>query len=142
VDAIKEYRHIAGYQHEFGDAKSFRQGYRQGFRAAYGDAFRGIPYRGINQVREAAQGHSLTADWKEFDKAASTGYDAGYATAQHDSMPPSAVQQASEHCPASHYNHDYCEGFSRGYRLGYSDGFVDQQSHLAQAVRAGAAESQ
>lgn len=136
VNRLKEYRRVAGYRREFGDSGSFRRGYRQGFRAAYEDALRGVSFRGIDQIRHAAQGVSLTADSKEFDQAASAGYDAGFAAGQQDSTPPSAPQRTSEVCPASHDGTDYCQGFSRGFLLGYADGFVNQSSQLAHTARA------
>jgi hypothetical protein len=142
VNLLKEYRHVAGYRREFGDSGSFRRGYQHGFRAAYEDALRGTSFRGIDQIRHAAQGASLTADSKEFDQAASAGYDAGFAAGQQDSTPPSAVQQTSEACPASGNDNGYCEGFSRGFQLGYSDGSVSQSSELTRTARAGVTGSQ
>lgn len=143
VDLIKDYRRVAGYRREFGDSGSFRRGYRQGFRAAYEDALHGTSFRGIDQVRHVAQGDRLAADWKEFDQAASAGYDAGFVAGQRDSTPPpSGLQQTYQHCPAGRDSTDYCEGFSRGFRLGYSDGFVNQSSQVTHTARAGVAGTQ
>jgi hypothetical protein len=136
VSEIREFHRTSGYRSGFGDQSYFHLGYQQGFRAAYEDALHGIPFRGINQLRQAAEGRSLAGQRKDFDRAISAGYDAGYTTALRNTRPVVNARYNAEGCQSSHKDAAYCDAYGRGFLVGYSDGSVNQHSHLAETARA------
>jgi hypothetical protein len=136
VSEIREFHHASGYRSGFGDQSYFHLGYQQGFRAAYEDALRGIPFRGISQLQQASKGQTLAARRKDFDRAISAGYDAGYTAALREA-PPVTNARYDGRCQSSHKGAAYCDAYGRGFLVGYSDGSVNQHSHLTETAQAG-----
>lgn len=133
---VKEYRQVPGYRAEFGDRSYFRLGYRQGFRAAYADALTGEHFRGVEQMRAAAEGIKGDHKSKQFDQALSAGYDAGRVRALEYGAQPE-LRYIRTHCLATRRNASYCDPYARGFNIGYADGFVLQRSRRMETARAG-----
>jgi hypothetical protein len=144
ISQIKEYRECtAGYRAEFGEKQFFKLGYQQGFREGYSDSIRGLEFRAVQQVRKISEGMNATPPpaftEREFDRAFSSGYDAGrdagintgaakYADATNlcqSKMPRAEAQKQGE----------YCDAFSRGFSLGFSDGQTSQPARHMETAK-------
>jgi hypothetical protein len=127
----------SGYSSEFGPRRIFDRGFQAGLKAGYGDGYSGRTFRAVDTLRsvgEALGPDSFSADPAHvyFDQGFLTGYDNGLASAASNH---SSVAQMDFHhvsCEPFHpaRQHDlaaagsYCEGYRRGFALGYDDGFV------------------
>lgn len=128
VKTLEEFRHPAGYRHDFGDKGDFQRGYERGFLAGYGDGIHGREFRGIEEAKRVAAGLSASAAGPEFDR----GFAVGYTTA-FDQGPAAMVAAGAERCPAvstGAAQADYCDGFRRGFRLGAADGELNPQTEI------------
>lgn len=126
----------SGYQRAFGNEQEFRGAYRLGFSAGYGDAMAGREFRAVRTVRRAADGlidppdpgpsTSIT-----FDRGFGQGYEsgkvhgevAGRDQAAYNSTPSACVAGAH---PSAGLSQDFCDGYGRGYLLGYDDGYLSR----------------
>jgi hypothetical protein len=135
---LKEFHRSAGYRPEFGDRGYFRLGYQQGFRAGYADVLRGGSFRGITQLRQAADGYGDSkARNKEFDQAVSAGYSAGHVQGLREFRTGSEFPSASRNCLSSRHSTSYCDGYGRGFGIGYADAIAARGPRRTEAVRAG-----
>jgi len=121
----------SGYESAFGARKSFEQGFALGIKAGYGDGYAGHAFRAVAELRRASKALDLQAPVQDpknlnFDTGVVSGYHDGFDRAasgrsepQIDlrsvscAQPPATVKAAEEF---------YCDGYRRGYLLGYGDG--------------------
>ncbi len=126
-EKLDAFREVAGYERRFGDQKSFAKGYYQGFRVGYDDGTNLRPFRALSEVRAAGRG--LLADRsvpsKPFDEALTTGYKQGVVHGRNDAG-GGVARNALTPCHPADRSGEYCDAYDRGYRLGYSDGYVTQ----------------
>jgi hypothetical protein len=122
-----------GYQPSFGDKKAFKHGFEQGQRTGYGDAYRGDSFRGVAEVRRAAQGMSAeAAQREEFDQAVSHGYEAGWQAGLRRPLTSLDPREAAKACQGSSFTGGLCDAYARGFGLGYADAAL---FHEDKAVR-------
>ncbi|MFB3813777.1 MAG: hypothetical protein ACE14L_06660 [Terriglobales bacterium] len=115
------------HRKEYGDKRYFCDGYQQGFRAAYTDALQGSVFRGEAEVRRAAEGlNHPVLQYKEFDQAISSGYDAGHKQGRSGTA-VSLSEKSAEHCLAGGRTPGYCEVYARGFSIGFYDALVTQR---------------
>jgi hypothetical protein len=130
ISQIKEFRDCTdGYRPDFGDKKFFKLGYQQGFREGYSDSIRGVEFRAVAETRKIAEGINVNPPAKfserDFDRAFSSGYDAGRDAATNGSKveyPDTTNLCDSKMSRSEAQKQDYCDAFGRGYSLGFSDG--------------------
>jgi flagellar biosynthesis/type III secretory pathway protein FliH len=125
-----------GYSPQFGPKKSFETGFEAGLRAGYSDGFMGRSFRGVEVTRALAKAleRAFPADssGQYFDQGLATGYGQGFQKgtaapglampleASVITCPQSRPQNTSDAAAES----SYCEGYRRGYVLGYTDAVV------------------
>lgn len=142
----KEQKHFKeaahSYRKEYGDKKSFLEGYRSGFRVGYADGFKGIDFRAVQMLRDLAQ-DLPDIDPKAspiLDTALTKGYDDGRKNGLGDGRANADYRPDGSDCelalrfkeaPAKFY----CSVYSLGYRFGYSDGFHNQRPQPSLARR-------
>jgi hypothetical protein len=127
----------SGYSSQFGSRRIFEGGFQAGLKAGYGDGFWGRPFRAVDILRSLAvalEPASFSADPGHvyFDKGFLLGYDNGFvsAGAHHSSLARMDFHQVQ--CEESSTGTQralvaagsYCEGYRRGFALGYEDGFL------------------
>jgi flagellar biosynthesis/type III secretory pathway protein FliH len=135
---VKEFK--AGktyYSPQFGNRTQFVDGYEDGFRVGYADAYAGKEYRAARTSRALAEalqpntGNSRPDG--NFDQGFSKGYKLGLKTGlEHgrenvEYAPQSDVCDASDSVKKDATN-PYCKAFGLGYELGYSDGYNNQRT--------------
>lgn len=125
-------KNVRGYRRNFGDKRSFEGGYRQGVRVGYSDAFAGRAFRAVRELQSvagvAAQNAQAQPD-PTFDKGFSAGYTSGQQQGLHDGRVEAMSAPAVPACPPAHGNsaepQTFCAAYLGGYRVGYSDGFIN-----------------
>lgn len=131
VKEHEKYRKICGYRPEYGDRSTFERGYRKGYAVGYVDSYSGRSFRAMQLVSEARTATSVSApngSVANFDRAFMLGYDAGQTQGLEDGRAnANAAALESVQC----HDAENCEAYRDGYRLGYSDGFVNQRDHRA-----------
>jgi hypothetical protein len=116
-----------GYRSNFGDKHVFLQGFQQGLLTGYGDAYHGVVFRGVADVRRAAEGVSADiAGKKDFDRAIWAGYQAGWQEGKRNPLTSIDPHASAKTCLAARHNAAYCDPYGRGFGLGYADGSVVQ----------------
>lgn len=134
VKEFKEYKKVTGYQKQYGARQLFEQGYRNGFKVAYADSYRGRSFRAVLLERQAAP-LAATAANQAFDSAFQQGYIKGQTQGLADGRASSVPSDTLAKCtgPARYAKGgesdtpaQYCNAFDSGYRLGYGDGFANQ----------------
>ncbi len=134
-EKIRGFRDSVGYQRAFGGKQLFREGYQEGFRVGYADSFTGRRFRALSALERAAdglQGSTPPVPNKSFDEGFATGYDAGRREGLREARNGLGLHQRA--APCGDHNGDYCDGYGRGFRMGYADGYVNQAPQ-AVAVR-------
>lgn len=134
LSQVKGYRECAGYRSEFGDKKFFKLGYEQGFREGYQDALSGRSFRAVALARRISDGVADSGGLPEteFDSAFSRGYDSGRgagSAAETDQVDESYTNRVCvSRIPRSEMKNQaaFCDAFSRGFLLGFSDGHVNR----------------
>ncbi len=120
----------SGYRREFGDKKFFETGYRNGYNVGYADGISGRVFRAVNAIVEAGgletTKNTLLTPSRNFDAAFSTGYRAGEFKGLADGRHNLHSASTTPPCPAQNADGDYCATYVEGYRMGYSDGYVNQ----------------
>src|SRR5262249_37901526 len=127
----------SGYSSLFGSRRVFDEGFQAGLKAGYGDGFSGRAFRAVDTLRSVAgalEAESFSGDpgHVHFDQGCLIGYDHGFASAvsHHSSLAQMDFHQVScEPSPAALRRDfagagSYCEGYRRGFALGYDDGSV------------------
>lgn len=124
------------YSPAFGPRKSFEAGFQQGIKAGYVDGFAGRLFRGLENLRLSAA--ALNQDPAPtdprniyFDQGFSTGYDQGFDGAGKNNPSGPTVDVSRITCSEQPdkkmqeaVKGTFCEGYRRGYLLGYADGIV------------------
>ncbi len=119
----------SGYRPEFGDKGLFRAGYKSGLLTGYADGAAGRRFRAVAVVLEAF-GPVAVPDTADLDRALRAGYSAGQKRGLSDGRNRLPFQTQAGDCRLSLRASDsiqFCDAFARGYRMGYSDGYVNQQ---------------
>jgi hypothetical protein len=121
------------FKKEYGDKRTFVEGYQSGFRTGYADAFDGSEFRAVQNLRELA--HELPQVDPHatpiLDLAISDGYLDGVRSGLNDGRISADYRPDGSDCelalrfkePPAKF---FCSVYSLGYRLGYSDGFHNQ----------------
>jgi hypothetical protein len=146
LNLIKDYRDPdGGYQSHFGDKQYFRSGYKQGFREGYSDSIHGGQFRAIEQTEKVAagltKGSAVDLKGKEFDRAFSTGYDAGRENGIGSSRDIPDFEHVANVCqsrlPRSEAKHpnEYCDAYTRGYTLGFDNGQASRMTRRTQTAK-------
>jgi hypothetical protein len=126
-----------GYQPTFGDKHVFMQGFQQGLHIGYEDAYRDDVFRGIAQVRRAAEGVTAEdAGKRDFDKAVAAGYMAGLQEGKRHPLTSTDSKSPGKTCVAERRPAVYCDAYGRGFSLGYADGSLVQTGRGAQTAQA------
>lgn len=138
------FKKICGYRGEFGDRKTFDEGYRKGYAVGYTDSYAGRNFRAMQLVSEAKlqepPGTPATPD-PQFDRAFIAGYESGQKVGLEDGRAATAVAALdSIDCGSiagadGKNKSDDCSAYRRGYRLGYSDGYTNQHESGAVFAR-------
>jgi hypothetical protein len=134
VKSFRQFKAAAShYKKDFGDRGSFISGYESGFRVGYADAMEGLEFRAVLNMRE------LSKELPEVDRAATPvlneaitrGYGDGVKSGLNDGRTSADYRPDGSDCelalrfkePPAKF---FCNVYSLGYRLGYSDGFHNQ----------------
>ena len=136
VLANGKYRKRDVYRPTFGSRHLFEAGYRSGLRVGYSDAFFERPFRAVAAVDQAVSA-SLPKSENEvpnvyFDDAVATGYKTGQVQGLSDGRSSVAARTLPADCPGaatSRHRPNTCGAFQFGYRIGYQDGYTNQQPH-------------
>jgi hypothetical protein len=143
ISKVKDAREPVGYRREFGNKRVFESAYRQGLRVGYADGMAGRAFRAIAELEAIAALAGGPAQIQP-DAAFDEGFSAGYASGQRQGIedgrrdptyapplpacPPTAVQ--------AHSQQTYCTAYTGGYRIGYSDGFINVARRATAQVEA------
>ena len=146
VKRLKAFRAAdAGHRREFGNRDQFRTAYRKGFTAGYADATAGRDFRAVSAVRRAADGLlDLPAEDDQhatFDRGFRDGYESGQVhgevagrdRASYDSSPIGCALGAP---PPPGQSQDFCDGYARGYLMGFDDGYLARRPGIERDVTA------
>jgi hypothetical protein len=123
----------SGYESAFGARKSFEHGFTLGINAGYGDGYAGHAFRAVAELRRASEALDLQAPVQDpqnlnFDTGVASGYRDGFDRAASGRSEP-GIDLRSVSCAQSPVTDKaieefYCDGYRRGYLLGYGDGAV------------------
>lgn len=126
------------YQHSFGNRDMFVNGYEQGFRVGYADAFYGRDFRAARELRTLSQqmqdiggqqqntGSHQLSNSSEFDKGIADGYKKGVNNGLNDARSSKAYHPENSECSRKSNDGQFCPAHRLGYELGYSDGYNNQ----------------
>jgi hypothetical protein len=143
LSELKDYRELAGYRKGFGDKGFFKRGYEQGFRQGYKDAVSGRAFRAIAEARSISESMPQTGNLPEhdFDVAFSHGYDAGRQAASRSDAHQVGIADKNGICAAGLPQSEagnkaaFCDAFSRGFLLGFSDAHVRRPDEGTETAR-------
>jgi hypothetical protein len=128
-----------GYKREYGDKKSYMQGYVYGYRAGYADSYSGHEFRGnqelidfatdvpalVNQgpdVGKVVSNYLPRPDTYTFDAGITAGYKDGASSTEATTYAPGLGAFASERCQVEHQlQTTFCNGYAIGFLLGKDD---------------------
>lgn len=116
----------SGYHDAFGDRRIFEEGFRQGLRVAYADGYFGRSFRAIQSLHQVEPELASGLAAQLLDRAIADGYDSGLTRGLTDGRRGAPFVDVSSACDRSDVA--YCNVFTGGYRLGYSDGYLNQRS--------------
>ncbi len=132
------------YQKGFGDKKSFIDGYEDGFSVGYADAYKGLEFRAVLNLRELSQDlpHVEPQAAPILDTAIMRGYTDGRKSGLADGRVEADYRPDGSDCELSLRFKSapapfYCGVYALGYRLGYADGFTNQHPRQAERRIAG-----
>ena len=127
------------YQRSFGNRDMFVNGYEQGFRVGYADAFYGRDFRAARELRTLTQQMQDTGALQqtvasgqisgssEFDKGIADGYKQGLTNGLNDARSSKAYHPENSECSRKSTDGQFCPAHRLGYELGYSDGYNNQR---------------
>ena len=101
------------YDSSFGPKDRFKTGYREGFRAGYGDSLQNRRFRAVDAAR-ASSGGITGNSGSAFDIGFEGGFRAAAAANAEDAALPCDAQTANNQ---RMIKAGYCEGFARGVRF-------------------------
>jgi hypothetical protein len=114
------------YKVGFGSKDHFKAGFQDGFRVGYSEATRGLTFRAIASLGQAAVGLTNKPEFATaFDKGFYDGYQSGRQQGSDDGREHSAFNPINPPClglPAA-----YCDAFGRAFEVGYGDGYRNQR---------------
>ncbi len=132
VKARHDERPEQHYRSGYGDKALFSEGFKIGMRAGYSDSVGGHKFRAISELRKAAEGLEQTSASKPFDRAFYEGFVNGERQGATDPHLLTDFAGVGSTCLQQHAkagDHDqYCDGYSRGFQLGYGDGRAEFQA--------------
>lgn len=124
------------YRKRFGERRHFLRGFAQGLRVGYADGIRGVEFRAVAETRKLAEGLEAVeqlppARRKIFESGVMEGYELGLRQGllegrSRTPLPDDIVVATAQVTEALPQPEDYKSGFARGYRLGYTDGYLNQ----------------
>ncbi|MCU1284655.1 MAG: hypothetical protein JWO13_1005 [Acidobacteriales bacterium] len=137
-DANKKVARVTGYRHEFGDKKSYMQGFASGYRAGYADSYSGQAFRSTQELTDLAaqvapdaisqtpavprRSYLPKMTTYSFDAGVGRGYQDGFSSAESTAYAPGLGQLATAKCEAEHMAQpDFCGGYGAGFLLGKDD---------------------
>jgi len=130
ISKTKEVKPSDGYRREFGDKHAFEHGYRQGVRVGYADGISGRTFRALKQLEPlhpAPADANVSAD-AIFDRGFSMGYMSGQTQGLMDGRREVSFNPPLPECPPPGKGveaQSFCSAYIGGYRVGYSDGFIN-----------------
>lgn len=135
-----------GYQPEFGSRHSFEHGFQSGLKAGYSDGYAGRSFRAIAEFRSLSTSLNGRAEPAANDAPFDNGVLAGYTQGlDHAPSSPSAADldfhlvSCPKSAPSGSHGptpQTYCDGYQRGYVLGWADGAILGPEHgLLEASR-------
>jgi flagellar biosynthesis/type III secretory pathway protein FliH len=125
-----------GYSSQFGPKKSFEAGFESGLPAGYSDGFMGRSFRGVEVTRSLARAleraFPAESSGQYFDQGLASGYGQGFQKGTAAPALAMPLEASMVTCPQPHSlntpdvaaESSYCEGYRRGYVLGYTDAVV------------------
>ncbi len=130
VARMPEFKECVGYRPQFGDKKIFHNGYREGFRVGYADGMAQRSFRAIAEIESIATGMAEDDQpSRQFDRGFALGYRSGQQQGLHDGRIQTTYQTPNPACPSDSAlpgsGEGFCAAFVSGFRVGYSDGFVN-----------------
>jgi hypothetical protein len=115
------------YRQGYGDKSLFVAGFKLGMRAGYADSIGAVPFRAISEMRSASDGVDAGPDSKRFDRGFYEGFLNGNLQGEKNThaadlgaISNTCRQQHAADKPAD--GQQYCDGYTRGFRVGYDDG--------------------
>lgn len=114
---------------QFGDRRRFNDGFVNGFKVGYTDAYGGREFRAAREARELIRTMPavIAADNSRLDEAIASGYGQGQRAGLEDGRRDSQFAPDRAHCTTFSESNEACAGFTMGYRLGYFDGYLNQR---------------
>jgi hypothetical protein len=118
----------AHYRAMYGDKTMFLAGFKSGMRAGYGDSIAGVPFRAVTEMRQASNGlaPAAAAGATQFDRGVYEGFLNGERQGAGDPHILSDFAGVTSSCLAQQSGkgetQQYCDGYTRGFQLGYDDG--------------------
>jgi len=115
------------YRSNYGDKGLFVAGYKLGMRAGYADSLGGVPFRALDEMRLAANGLPSGSS-KYFDRGVYEGFVNGERQGAKNALARIDLEVVSNTCMAQKAavnpaeSVPYCDGYVRGFQLGFSDG--------------------
>ena len=126
VKAHRDVRPDLHYRSAYGDKALFSAGFKLGMRAGYADSVGGKEFRAISGLRTAADGLAAGTASKHFDRAFYEGFLSGQRQGSTDPHVVTDFAPIGSTClqqNAKAGDHEqYCDGYARGFQLGYGDG--------------------
>lgn len=116
------------YRPTYGDKGMFVAGFKLGLRAGYADSVGGVPFRAITEMRNVSDGLATAQGSAHFDRGFYDGFLNGDLQGAKDSRPSADLGSISNACRQQHASgqpadgQQYCDGYTRGFRVGYDDG--------------------
>ena len=119
------------YRPTYGDKTLFVAGFKLGMRAGYSDSIAGIAFRAVSEMRQAATGLSSSGSSKPFDRGVYEGFLNGERQGAGDPHVIADFASVTTSCLAQRPgkqedSQQYCDGYTRGFQLGYSDGRAER----------------
>ncbi len=115
------------YRRTFGDKALFVAGFKLGMRAGYADSIGGVAFRAIFEMRQAATGLATGEPSRHFDRGVYEGFLSGERQGANDVQHAVDLGGVAVNCLGqqtagkSGDGQQYCDGYARGFQLGYND---------------------
>ncbi len=138
VKTHDRYKKPVGYRPLFGDRSLFDDGYHYGYLVGYVDCFSGRNFRAVQLVRSHGALRQDARSDQSFDRAFREGYVSGQKQGLKDGRSKDNLANTPFQCDENALQSkggegepkgSYCQAFSSGYQLGYSDGFANQKEN-------------
>ncbi len=135
IKQIHQFKNCGGnFKKEFGDRKSYLQGCQAGFRVGYEEAYQGQEFQALRNLRDLSRDIPRVSpkEYEVIDLAIQKGYLEGSKAGLDDARTSVDYRPDGADCELSLRFKPaptpyYCSVYALGYRLGYSDGFLNQR---------------